>query len=145
MKGKLLLIFLLALLTFSPRLLTAHPEGELYWIVEDYPDISFPHTTTETYNGAENAIDYACTQNAGIGTYSGNIQILNSSMNFPAQKGGYCQNSKPFFPGTFNGNFYVAFLYCNGEKRELMDDTPCAMPPESLIKERNLGPFCPDE
>lgn len=133
----------LVLLTLSAYSSAADPAGELYWKTVDYPVVFFLYTTTDTYNGAEVAIDYACEQNAGSpGTYSGNVRIWTSSSNFPAEKTGSCLNTRPFFPGTFEGKSYTAHLFCNGVQRDWLDDSPCQPPVVSVNNGRNLGPPC---
>lgn len=146
MKRSLLVVFSILLFLFLGSALYAFPEGQLYWVMDEYPDSYFLHNTTDDYNGAENAIDYACTQSPGTGTYTGDVRILASSINFPAEKAGYCQLTRPLIPVTFDGNLYYAYLYCNGEKREdLFDDSACEVPTSPFNNDQNQGPTCPDE
>jgi hypothetical protein len=140
MNKLLLLAIFILLIILQPCFSSAAPEGELYWVVETYPDQFFLHNTTDTYNGAEPAIDYACQQSPGTGTYTGDVRMLDSSTNYPAEKAGYCRNTRPFVPTPFDGNLYTAYLYCNGEKREQMDNSPCESP--AFDPDHNLG-ACP--
>ncbi len=142
MKRYLPIVSSLILLFCSSQFLFAGPEGLLYWLIGDDQESFFLYNTFDLYHGAENAIDQACLQAPGIGTYSGEIRVP-SSLDFPAEKAGYCQNTRPFVPGTFDGNLYYAFLYCNGEKREMMDDSSCDVPYSSLDHELNQGHPCP--
>lgn len=142
MKKYLSIVFSLTLLFGSSQLLFAGPEGQLYWLIGDNQENFFLYNTFDLYHGAENAIDQACLQAPGIGTYSREIRVP-SSLDFPAEKAGYCQNTRPFVPGTFDGNLYYASLYCNGEKREMMDDSSCDAPSPPLDLELNQGSPCP--
>lgn len=137
-RGCLLLFSLVFTLIFSEAGF-AYPENQLYWVVEEYPTDFFLYETSTTYNGAEDAIKHACSESPGSGTYSGSIRILTSSNNFPAEKAGYCQITS-LGVGPFDGNLYYAYLYCNGEKREQMDDSDCLPPPPPFTPNRNLGP-----
>ena len=144
MKIQLLPVFSLALLLFSSPPLSAAPEGQLYWLVETYPDQFFLHNPADTYHGAMPAIDYACRQNSGgAGTYTGTVNMHTSGNNFPAQKGGWCRNQTII--GVFDGAYYSAYSYCNGEKREQLDDSICVAPTPPFEVELNLGPPCPVE
>lgn len=140
---RLFLVFFF-ILTVPGTVALAYPEGELYWATENYPEHTFPYDTNEPYNGAVAAIDYGCLQYAGNGTYTGTVRILESSVNFPAEKAGYCRVTRPFVP-ELDGALYYAYLYCNGEQREQMDDySPCESPAPTLDKNKNLGqPRCP--
>ncbi|MCB2217243.1 hypothetical protein [Desulfofustis glycolicus] len=141
MKRYLTIVISLTLLFYSSQFLYAGHEGQLYWLVGDDQENFFLYNTFDLYQGAENAIDQACLQAPGIGTFSGEIRVP-SSLNFPAEKAGYCQNNRPLVPGTFDGNLYYAFLYCNGDKREMMDDSSCEVPSAVLDLESNQGPPC---
>lgn len=140
--GRLISIFF-TLFILCPQVASASPEGQLYWVVGQYPTVFFLHNTTDTYSGAEQAIDYACRQAPGTGTYSGTVRILTSSVNYPAEKAGYCRNTRPFFPGSFDGNLYYAYLYCNGVQRGSMDDSNCQAPVPAIDPLLNLGAPCP--
>lgn len=120
------------------------PINELYWKIDEYPDITFEYIEAEEYQGGKIAIDYACQQNPGSnGTYTGTVIIYNSSGSLPAQKSGYCMLRRPFVPGTYQGMYYTASLYCNGETREAMDNSPCNGA-DPIDKKKNEGPpECP--
>lgn len=120
------------------------PLNELYWKINEYPGETFQYIEAEEYQGGKIAIDYACQQNAGSsGTYTGTVLTYNSSGSFPAQKSGYCMLRRPFIPGTYQGRYYTASLYCNGEKKEMMDNSPCNGADE-IEKNKNEGPpECP--
>ena len=126
---------------FFSNALAADPVDQLYWKTDEYPEETFLYNTTDPYNGAVASIDYACLQYAGNnGTYTNAVDMADSSVNFPAEKAGYCLLKRPFFPGTFRGQLYYTYLYCNGEKREMMDDSPCQQAIEPYDPDRNLGP-----
>jgi len=131
-------VFFVTLL-FSQDLF-AFPTGVLYWATTNYPDQFYTYDIIKPYNGAVDAIDYACRQSPGTGTYSGTVRVI---LSFPAATTGYCRNTRPFFPGAFDGNLYTADLYCNGERRiDEMDDSPCQSTDVINIK-GNLGsPQC---
>ena len=139
---KLFLSFIIfSLFMVSVSLVFAYPEGELYWATEDYPDNTFLYDSGETYTGAMAALEYACQQDPGgssSGTYTGQVDI--DSQNFPAEKVGACQIHYPGFPNSFDGNSYTAYLYCNGIKRDMLDDNPvCEAPAPTLDPNKNLG------
>ena len=126
---------------FFNNAFAADPLGQLYWKTNEYPDETFLYNTTDQYNGAVASIDYACTQYAGSsGTYTNSVDMADSSINYPAEKAGYCLLQRPFFPGTFQGQLYYTYLYCNGEKRTMMNDSPCQQPLETYEPNRNFGP-----
>lgn len=134
---------ILSCLVFVPLTAFAQPEGMLYWAMDQYPEQFFQYTSDEeTSNGAISAMDYGCRQfNGGSGTYTGNIRIDGSGNNFPAQKGGWCQNRT--YIGIMDGAYYTTYLYCNGNKRDIFDDSDCqgtAIPPE-----KNFGGPCSSE
>ena len=129
-------VFLIILLLSQDLL--AFPANVLYWATTNYPGQFFTYDTAKPYTGAVDAINYACQQNPGIGTYSGTVRV---DLPLPAAVSGYCQNTRIFFPGPFDGNLYTAYLYCNGVQRtDSMDDSPCQM---LIDNKSNLGPFCP--
>lgn len=135
---------LLVLLLLCPRNAPAFPEG-LYWVVEQFPDAFFPYNASEPRAGAERAIDAACRINPGQGVYTGGLVF---QIQFPAHKAALCQVRRPPIPGTIFGNYYHAVLYCNGVKRDEMNDDPCppSTPPAPAIDPvLNLGapPACP--
>lgn len=132
----------LAILTFNPSPLRAEPpQGQLYWATETYPLFYVVRNTTLPNNGAYAVLEHACQQYPGNGTYTGVVRIDTHANDFPAQVGGYCRIRRPLIPTTMDGQLYVAYLYCNGEKRDMMDDlSPCAPPALGPEKEANLGP-----
>ncbi len=142
------IFFIYTLLFFlvlpSSIALASPPEGQLYWITNEYPTHYFLHTNDEgTHNGALAALNYACTQNAGYGTYTGDIYFDDSATNLPAMKEGSCINQHPLIPGeTIIGNDYFAYLYCNGVKRADGDDSVCN--PPVIPPERNFDGACED-
>jgi hypothetical protein len=141
MKYSTLSVALLLNLVLIPVIsLGAEPTGALYWKTTGYPNEFFLYNTTDTYNGAVAAFDYACRQNAGTGTYSGAVEVLGASINFPAEKAAYCLNTMPFYPGTFEGALYYTYLYCNGAKRERFDDNTCEQPVAEVNRDKNYGP-----
>lgn len=76
---------------FLGNVVAAEPVDQLYWKTDEYPTETFLYTTTDPYSGAMAAIDYACLQYAGSnGTYTNEVDMADSSVNFPAEKAGYC-------------------------------------------------------
>ena len=101
---------------FHPGRSFAYPEGQLYWVVENYPShfVLYDVSCSDGDQCAENAIDYACQQNSGgSGTYIG-VDMNIYAEYFPARKGGWCVKHTSY--GNFNANYYIAYLYCNGKK-----------------------------
>ncbi len=139
---KLFLSFIIfSLFMVSVSLVFAYPEGELYWATEDYPDNTFLYDSGEAYTGAVAALDYACQQYHGSngGTYTGEVHIDASANNYPAQKGGWCIVNYPYI-GWMDAAYYTAYLYCNGIKRDMLDDNPvCEAPAPTLDPNKNLG------
>ncbi len=129
----MLFIFLL------PLSALAYPVGQLYWATENYPDQTYLYDAVVTYKEAISPLDYACQQNSGSnGTYTGDVMIDTSANNFAAQKGGWCMNHHPYV-GNIQGNYYTAYLYCNGEQRDMFDDSPCSPPAPVIEPNKNLG------
>jgi len=132
--------FLIVCLLFPLRSY-AFPEGQLYWLVVNYPShfVVYDISCSDGYQCAKDALIYACQQYSGsAGTFTSAIDMDNYANNFPAQKGGWCINHTSY--GDFDGEYYLANLYCNGEKRiDPLDDSSCAMPPSPFADANNLG------
>lgn len=128
-------------LVFLPYTAYAYPEGVLYWITSQYPENFFEYVNDNAVsNGATFALDYGCRQShGGSGTYTGNVRIDSSANDFPAQKGGWCRNQT--FIGIMDGAYYTAYLYCNGDRRDMFDDSDCQI--ATIPPEKNFGgPTC---
>ena len=145
MKHNKILLTLISFLALTPIILfvpsigMAYPEGELYWRAEQCPDNSYLYDVSiPKSEGAVPAIDCACTQYSGNnGTYTGRVEIYEFSEY--TEKGGWCINNHPY-TGDVNGEYYKAYLYCNGVKRLLNDMSSCPSPNPSVHK--NLGKRC---
>ena len=125
----------------APSLSADPPEGALYWITEEYPNNYFLYDEVAQHTGAVAAIDYACTQESGSnGNYTGRVDMYDTSND--TEKAGWCINQHPFFPGDVNGEYYTAYLYCNGVKRLLNDMSTCEPSVPQIIDENNLGTPC---
>ena len=121
-------------------MLAQEPAGQLYWITEEYPNHYFDHNQTKAYEGAEDAINYACTQYSGVGTYNNTIRMYYDSED--ADKAGHCENKHHLIPDqVVLGEDYTAYLYCNGVKRLLNDLSPCEAPAQ-IVDDNNLGTEC---
>jgi len=143
-KTDVLLFLTILIPLLLPLSVLAYPEGQLYWATENYPEQTYNYDPSATYEGALGPLDYACQQNSGSGTYTGEVMIDNSANNFPAQKGGWCMNHHPYV-GDIQGNYYTAYLYCNGVQRDMFDDTtPCEPPAPEVSPDKNLGQPEPD-
>ncbi|WP_446009041.1 hypothetical protein [Candidatus Electrothrix sp.] len=131
------LLFALPTLSLSEE----PPEGQLYWITEEYPDHYFFYDETAQHTGAVAAIDYACTQYSGSnGDYTGTVDMYYTSED--TEKAGWCVNKHPLYPGNVNGEYYTAYLYCNGVKRLLDDMSSCESPEPQIVDENNFGTPC---
>ncbi len=135
--------FLPFLYTPYPLHSAEQPVNRLYWATEEYPTEYVLWDEGQPYEGGYAALDSACRQNPGGGTYTGVVQIVNSSGNLPGMKTGYCKVRKGVLPGTYFGALYSAYLYCNGVKRDMMDNTSCQPQAPELDPNANLGPGCP--
>ena len=140
-----IMVLAVLLCTFLPSAQADPPVGQLYWATETYPSFYTIRNTTLPNNGAYAVLEYACQQYPGNGTYTGVVRIDTHANDFPAQVGGYCRIKRPLIPTTMDGQLYTAYLYCNGQQRDMMDDlTPCLAPVQEPNKEANLGqPPCP--
>jgi len=120
-----------------PSMALAEPVGQLYWKTSQYPESFFAYTNdSATYNGAFAALHYGCLQNnGGNGNYTGGVSI---DISFEAEVDGWCLNRT--FIGVVPGAHYTAFLYCNGVKRDMFDNSPCQPPP--IRPENNFGETC---
>ncbi len=119
------------------------PVNQLYWATENYPTEYKLWDESLPYEGGYEALDYACRQNPGSGTYANTVQIENSWGDLPAEKAGYCKVWRDNLPGTYYGALYYAYLYCNGVKRDMMDNTSCQSQVPELDRNANLGGGCP--
>lgn len=121
------------------------PVDRLYWATEEYPTEYVLWDAGLPYEGGYAALDHACRQNPGRGTYTGVVQIVNSSGNLPGMKAGYCKVRIGVWPGTHLGALYNAYLYCNGVQKDILaEDMNCETQGPVLDRDANSGPpFCP--
>ena len=80
-------------------------------------------------NRAYAALEHACQQYPENGVYTGVVRTDTYANYFPAKVGGFYCIRRPLIPVTTDGQFYVSYLSCNGQKRDMMDvQTFCASP-----------------
>lgn len=147
---------LLSLSSLLLLLLFCHPacaENEgLYWQLGEGssilpPEKHFPYDAEAPYLGAVEALKYGCSVNPGTaagGSWTGIVRIDTGGANFPAKKGGHCMNRYSLLPNPMPGNYYLAYLYCNGERLPQNTENPvCEAPPAEKTLPQNFGPSCP--
>ncbi|PIE60779.1 MAG: hypothetical protein CSA31_00310 [Desulfobulbus propionicus] len=109
-------------------------------MVDEYPEHYSLYNTTDEHYGGEHAVDYACIQNPGSGTYhSSSIEAYTVS-----EKTGRCWYKHPLLGTPIPGNIYTAYLYCNGEKRA-SDVEACEPAAPTFDIEKNQGFTCPGD
>ena len=117
------------------------PEGELYWMVDpDDLDFFSLYDIDATGKGTIGTINHYCLANPGTGVYIP-YDIEFDGQVYETEITGWCMVKPNYIPKR-RGNYYIAFLFCNGEQRYLDDLLPCVPPLNQLIDENNLGVPC---